>query len=100
MREVILARNRLEGLLQNTIRSFGEFGWMLSANDQDFVRATIEQSRDTAASEESSEVRYSLEQLEKAARMITDAMFRPTGLQAGDHEQKPEEDDVPVSEVL
>jgi hypothetical protein len=29
MREIIIARNRLEGLLQNTVRSFGEFGWML-----------------------------------------------------------------------
>src|SRR5262245_66229927 len=28
MREIIIARNRLEGLLQNTVRSFAEFGWI------------------------------------------------------------------------
>src|SRR5215510_8913981 len=80
MREVIIARNRLEGLLQNTIRSFGEFGWMLSAEDQEFVRSTLDEARRTAVSEDSGEVRHSLEALERAARMITDAMFRPTGM--------------------
>ncbi|MFY9575003.1 MAG: molecular chaperone DnaK, partial [Blastocatellia bacterium] len=80
MKEIIISRNRLEGLLQNTIRSFAEFGWMLSSNDQDFVRNTIEHARTTVASEDSTEMRYTLEQLERAARLITDAMFRPTGL--------------------
>ncbi len=57
MREIIIARNRLEGLLQNTIRSFGEFGWMLSADDQEFVRNTVEHARRHLLSEDSSEVR-------------------------------------------
>jgi molecular chaperone DnaK len=105
MREVIIARNRLEGLLQNTVRSFGEFGWMLSANDQEFVRNTVEHARDSFSSEDSSEVRYTLEQLERAARLITDAMFRPTGLASGPAEPEKEEkeekeDSVPLSEVL
>ncbi|HSO76807.1 MAG TPA: molecular chaperone DnaK, partial [Blastocatellia bacterium] len=42
MKEIIISRNRLEGLLQNTIRSFGEFGWMLPPDDQEFVRSTLE----------------------------------------------------------
>jgi molecular chaperone DnaK len=100
MREIIIARNRLEGLLQNTVRSFGEFGWMLSSDDQEFVRNTVEHARDTFSSEDSSEVRYTLEQLERAARLITDAMFRPTGLASGPAEKDPEEDAAPVSEVL
>jgi molecular chaperone DnaK len=95
MKEVIIARNRLEGLMQNTIRSFGEFGWMLSASDQELVRETLERARDAAISEDSVEVRRALEQLENAARLITDAMFRPTGLAAG---AKKEEEDT-VSEV-
>ncbi|HEY7911032.1 MAG TPA: molecular chaperone DnaK [Blastocatellia bacterium] len=80
MKELIIARNRLEGLLQNTIRSFSEFGWMLQTRDQEFVRSTIEEARKGAVSEDPGEVRYALEQLERAARLITDAMFRPTGL--------------------
>ena len=98
LREIIMARNRLEGLLQNTVRSFGEFGWMLSADDQEFVRNTIEHARDTFTSEDSTEMRYTLEQLEKAARLITDAMFRPTGLASGPAKTE-EEDNVPLSEV-
>jgi molecular chaperone DnaK len=97
MKEVIIARNRLEGLLQNTIRSFGEFGWMLSALDQEFVRSTIEEARASVISEDAGEVRLALEQLEKAARMITDAMFRPTGL-ASDRAENREEEAVPLSE--
>src|SRR5437870_1407380 len=71
MKEIIIARNRLEGLLQNTVRSFSEFGWMLSTEDQETVRATIEHARENSASEDASEVCYSLEELEKAARLIT-----------------------------
>jgi molecular chaperone DnaK len=99
MKEIIIARNRLEGLLQNTIRSFGEFGWMLQPDDQEFVRLTLENARKTAVSEDPPEVRYSLEQLERAARMITDAMFRPTGL-ASDAKSETEEETSPLSEVL
>jgi molecular chaperone DnaK len=99
MREVIMSRNRLEGLLQNTVRSFGEFGWMLASDDQEFVRNTIEHARSTFSSEDSSEVRYTLEQLERAARLITDAMFRPTGL-VSEQKEKESEDIAPLSEVL
>jgi molecular chaperone DnaK len=99
MREVIIARNRLEGLLQNTVRSFGEFGWMLTSNDQEFVRNTVEHARKSFSSEDSSEVRYTLEQLERAARLITDAMFRPTGLASGPPPKENEEDPAPLSEV-
>lgn len=98
MKEIIIARNRLEGLLQNTVRSFSEFGWMLSAEDQAFVRTTVEQARETFASEDPTQMRYTLELLEKAARFITDAMFRPTGLASGPAERK-EEDTAPLSEA-
>jgi molecular chaperone DnaK len=97
-KEVIIARNRLEGLLQNTIRSFGEFGWMLPSQEQEFVRTTLEDGRKTVVSENTSEVRFALEQLERAARMITDAMFRPTGIAASPG-AKQEEEVTPLSEV-
>jgi molecular chaperone DnaK len=98
MKEIIIARNRLEGLLQNTVRSFSEFGWMLSAEDQETVRATIEHARENSASEDASEVRYSLEELEKAARLITDAMFR-TGGPAAPPIQKEKEEVAQLSEA-
>jgi molecular chaperone DnaK len=98
VKEVIIARNRLEGLLQNTIRSFGEFGWMLSAEDQEFVRNTLDTARATAISEDAQEVRTALEHLESAAKLITDAMFRPTGLASSGQPAKSDEE-APLSEV-
>lgn len=98
VKEIIIARNRLEGLLQNTVRSFSEFGWMLSAEDQEFVRNTVEQARETFSSEDPTQMRYTLELLEKAARLITDAMFRPTGLASGPAPSHDEET-APLSEV-
>jgi molecular chaperone DnaK len=98
MKEIIIARNRLEGLLQNTVRSFGEFGWMLSSSDQDFVRQSLDNARAAAISDDPGEVRRALEQLENAARIITDAMFRPTGLAAGATETT-EEESAPLSEM-
>ncbi len=80
MKEVIIARNRLEGLLQNSMRSFSEFGWMLPSEDQNYVRESLERARKAAMSDDATEVRSALEELENAARMITEAMFRPTGL--------------------
>ncbi|HEX5734029.1 MAG TPA: molecular chaperone DnaK [Blastocatellia bacterium] len=98
-KEIIIARNRLEGLYANTVRSFGEFGWMLSATDQDFVRQAIEISRTAALSEDTAEVRRALEQLEDAARMITDAMFRPGDPSSAPDELREQEETAPLSEV-
>src|SRR5256714_1664456 len=69
-KEVIIARNRLEGLLQNTIRSFCEFGWMLPPKDQEDGRQALDSPRRAAVSGGGSEVRYALEELEKSARLI------------------------------
>ena len=98
-KEIIIARNRLEGLYSNTVRSFGEFGWMLSAADQDFARQAIEVARTAALSEDQAEVRRALEQLEDAARMITDAMFRPGDPNSAAEEMREQEETVQLSEV-
>jgi molecular chaperone DnaK len=98
-KEIIIARNRLEGLYANTVRSFSEFGWMLSVADQDYVRQSVEVARNAETSEDSAEVRRALEQLENAARMITDAMFRPGDAASGEEEPSHQEETVPLSEV-
>ena len=99
LKEVILARNRLEGLMHNTARSFSEFGWMLPQNDQDFVRQSLDNARRAVVSEDGTEVRYALEELERAARLITDAMFRPTGMSPGSGSSVEDETATPVTEV-
>ncbi len=97
-KEVIIARNRLEGLLQNTIRSFGEFGWMLPPGDQEYVRLSLDRGRKAVLSDDAPEVRAALEELEKGARLITDAMFRPTGLASGS-DADGQEEATPLTEV-
>jgi molecular chaperone DnaK len=99
LKEVILARNRLEGLMQNTARSFSEFGWMLQNKDQEFVRQTLDSARRAVVSEDGTEVRYALEELERAARIITDAMFRPTGMSPGPNASSEEETVSPITEL-
>src|SRR5262245_47498246 len=54
-KEMIITRNRLEGLLQNSVRSFSEFGWMLSADNQELVRSALEEARSAAVSENATE---------------------------------------------
>src|SRR5436309_8469353 len=99
LKEVILARNRLERLMQNTARSFSEFGWMLQNKDQEFVRQTLDSARRAVVSEDGTEVRYALEELERAARIITDAMFRPTGMSPGPNASSEEEKASPITEL-
>ncbi|HNH84670.1 MAG TPA: Hsp70 family protein, partial [Acidobacteriota bacterium] len=85
-KELLLLKSRLEGLMQNTQRSFSEFGWMLSANDQEMVRDTLLQAKDGLASQDPLLIRQLLEALEHAAKVITDAMFSPA---ASGQEQGP-----------
>ncbi len=74
-KEVLLLKNRLEGLLQNTQRSFSEFGWMLSVNDQESVRNTLLVAKDAMATDDIGMIKQNLSELERTGRLITDAMF-------------------------
>ncbi len=99
MKEIILARNRLEGLLQNTLRSFTEFGYMLNGNDQEIARQAIEVAKEASVSDDVGRIRNALEALEGVARIITEAMFRPTGLAPDLEANKPQEEAQPLSEM-
>lgn len=74
-KDMMMMKNRLEGLLQNTQRSFSEFGWMLSVNDQESVRNTLLTSKDVLATDDMEAIRRALEDLEQTGRIITEAMF-------------------------
>jgi len=77
-KETILARNRLESLLANTQRSFSEFGWMLSNDNQEIVRNAINRAKELMESKDLNAINTGIEDLEASARLITDAMFSPT----------------------
>jgi molecular chaperone DnaK len=74
-KELLVMKNRLEGLLQNSQRSFSEFGWMLAANDQESVRDIMFASKDALMSDDPDMLRRTLDDLERAGKLITEAMF-------------------------
>jgi molecular chaperone DnaK len=74
-KEVLLLKNRLEGLLQNTQRSFSEFGWMLSVGDQESVRNTLVVAKEAMATDDMGMIKQNLSELERIGRIITEAMF-------------------------
>jgi molecular chaperone DnaK len=74
-KEVLMMKNKLEGLLQNTQRSFSEFGWMLAVGDQDSIRDTLMKAKDSLALDDLGTIRQNLEELERIGRLITEAMF-------------------------
>lgn len=77
MKDLLLLQSRLEGLLQNTQRSFSEFGWMLSASDQEMVRETLVNAKEVLSSQDTDLLQQWLAALENAAQIITNAMFNP-----------------------
>ncbi|MCS6885180.1 MAG: molecular chaperone DnaK [Acidobacteriota bacterium] len=75
LKELLTTKNRLEGMLQNSQRSFSEFGWMLAANDQEIVRNSLQNAQLALASDDMQELQRALNELEHAANLITEAMF-------------------------
>jgi molecular chaperone DnaK len=78
-KELLTLKNRLEGLLQNTQRSFSEFGWMLAADSQEAIRHNLMVAKDALGSDDAEITRRSLEELEKIGQLITEAMFSGAG---------------------
>jgi molecular chaperone DnaK len=64
-------------LLANTERSFTEFGWMLSEDNQETVRQSIIQGKSCLDSRNLDDISATFDALEVGARMITEAMFNP-----------------------
>ncbi len=82
MKELILMRNRLEGLLQSTRRSFAEFGFMLPEEDQVKTRSSLAQAEEALSSEDVKKINAAYELLEECGRRLTEVMFTASGLPA------------------
>lgn len=74
-REIIQWRNRLEGIVQSTRRSFSEFGWMLSKDQQDQVRDSLAQGEFALSSEKPDVIQAAFNKLEACGKTLTEAMF-------------------------
>jgi molecular chaperone DnaK len=82
MKELVLVRNRLDGLVQSTRRSFSEFGWMLPEEEQSRTRETLNKAEAALGGEDVPKIRSALDELEVCGRKLTEAMFNSSALPA------------------
>ncbi|MFN0124124.1 MAG: molecular chaperone DnaK [Blastocatellia bacterium] len=79
-REVIAARNKLDGLLQSTRRSFSEFGWMLTKEQQDQTREALAQAEYAMGSEKPDVIYKACDTLESSGKLLTEAMLNSASM--------------------
>jgi molecular chaperone DnaK len=74
-KELILIKNRLDSLLKNTQKAFGEFGKALKPEFQQDALRAIADSGEALKSNDVNFVRRTLQNLERIAEKITEAML-------------------------
>ncbi|MGI8654199.1 MAG: molecular chaperone DnaK [Pyrinomonadaceae bacterium] len=77
IKELISLRNKLDGFVRNTQRTFTEFGSSLSAEDQSEGQRALTEGVAAAQSESPEEIQRALEGVEQLAAQLTDAMMNP-----------------------
>jgi molecular chaperone DnaK len=75
MKELILARTRLDGLMDSTRRSFSEFGAVLSEEDQAHARQALARAELAYRSDEMEKLAAAFNELEAFGQKLTEAMF-------------------------
>jgi molecular chaperone DnaK len=78
LKELIAQRNKLDGLVRNTQRSFTEFGSSLSSEDNREGQRVLNEGVAAAQSDDPEEVRRALEAVELLAVQLTNAMMNPS----------------------
>lgn len=66
----------MSSLLQSTVKTFAEFGWLLPENDQTFVRDAVKTAKHGDEGIDT-DINYTrlMQDLEQAASLLTHAMF-------------------------
>ncbi len=83
IKEVIALRNRLDGLVRNTQRSFTEFGKALSIEEHGEGQNALAEGVAASQSDNPEEIQRALAAVEQLAARLTDAMMNPEGGAAG-----------------
>ena len=85
VKEQAIIRNRMEGLFQSTTKTFTEFGWLLSENDQTFSRDSLKAAKSVFEENDGEKLNYQviMQDLEQAASLLTQAMFSSQSSSAG-----------------
>jgi molecular chaperone DnaK len=83
MKELILTRTRLDGLMDSTRRAFTEFGTMLSEDDQTQARQSLARAELAYRSDELEKMAVALNELEAFGQRLTEAMFASPAVAGG-----------------
>lgn len=75
MKDLILSRTRLDGLIESTRRTFSEFGGMLSADDQVHARQALARAEMAYKSDELDKLNAAFNDLESFGQKLTETMF-------------------------
>ncbi len=84
MKEFIIARTRLDGLIESTRRTFSEFGAMMNDEDQASARQVMARAELAYRSDEMDKLKSAFEELEKFGMKLTEIMFNAP-MKAGTH---------------
>jgi len=87
LKELIATRNRLESLVLNTRKTFGEFGGSLSAGDREAGQLALQRAEAALASDNAGELKEAMRAVEALANQLTMAMLSGTdGMPAAETE--------------
>ena len=81
----------MEGLFQSTTKTFTEFGWLLSENDQTFSRDALKAAKKVFEENNGEDINYKviMQDLEQAAALLTQAMFSSQSSSGGANASPP-----------
>jgi molecular chaperone DnaK len=100
IKERAIIRNRMEGLIQTTSKTFTEFGWLLPENDQEFAREAIRSAKrafeDNEDDEDVIDYKRLMQDLEQAASLLTQAMFSSQARGSGEKMSPPPKPEDPL----
>ena len=83
MKEMIVARTRLDGLMETTRRTFTEFSAMLSEDNQSQARQTLARAELAYRSDELEKLTAALNELEVFGQKLTEMMFASPAMAGG-----------------
>jgi molecular chaperone DnaK len=100
IKERAIIRNRMEGLIQTTSKTFTEFGWLLPENDQEFAREAIRSAKrafeDNEEDPDVIDYKRLMQDLEQAASLLTQAMFSSQAHGSGEKTNPPPKPEDPL----
>jgi molecular chaperone DnaK len=76
LRDRLDLNNKLASLVKNTQRAFVEFGGLLTKEQQESGQELLQRGEEAVGSSEIGDIRIALDQVDRLARQLTDAMMR------------------------